>query len=89
MSMKKHLTKLQQGQSLLEKGKQATGLVKQAAGLLSGTGTAGLTDKGGLMKPGGFAGPLGGGQSLAQQAAAGHSGAARAGQSHLKFIDND
>ncbi|MEI8663224.1 hypothetical protein, partial [Xenorhabdus bovienii] len=63
MSIKKHLTKLQQGQSLLEKG-------KQAAGLLGGAGTAGLTDKSGLMKPGGFAGPLSGGQSLVQQAAA-------------------
>ncbi|MBD2793876.1 type VI secretion system Vgr family protein [Xenorhabdus szentirmaii] len=61
MSMKKHLTKLQQGHTLLEKGKQA----------------AGMMDKGGLMKPGGFAGPLGG-QGLAQQAAAGHSGAAKA-----------
>ncbi|MBD2782762.1 type VI secretion system Vgr family protein [Xenorhabdus szentirmaii] len=61
MSMKKHLTKLQQGHTLLEKGKQA----------------AGMMDKGSLMKPGGFAGPLGG-QGLAQQAAAGHSGAAKA-----------
>ncbi|MBD2807020.1 type VI secretion system tip protein VgrG, partial [Xenorhabdus sp. ZM] len=61
MSMKKHLTKLQQGHTLLEKGKQA----------------AGMMDKGGLMKPGGFAGSLGG-QGLAQQAAAGHSGATKA-----------
>ncbi|MEQ2027951.1 type VI secretion system tip protein TssI/VgrG, partial [Xenorhabdus szentirmaii] len=77
MSMKKHLTKLQQGQSLLEKGKQAGGLAKQATSLLGGAGNAGMMDKGSLMKPGGFAGPLGG-QGLAQQAAAGHSGAAKA-----------
>ncbi|WP_099133996.1 type VI secretion system tip protein TssI/VgrG [Xenorhabdus ehlersii] len=70
MSMKKHLTKLQQGQSLLEKG-------KQAAGLLGGSGAAGLMKKGGLTTSGGFAGPPGGGQGLAQQAAVGHSAATK------------
>ncbi|MBD2801322.1 type VI secretion system tip protein VgrG [Xenorhabdus sp. M] len=77
MSMKKHLTKLQQGQSLLEKGKQAGGLAKQATSILGRAGNAGMMDKGSLMKPGGLAGPLGG-QGLAQQAAAGHSGADKA-----------
>ncbi|TYP16525.1 type VI secretion system tip protein VgrG [Xenorhabdus doucetiae] len=68
MSIKKHMAKLQKGQSLLKQGEQIAGLAKQAPG---------LGGKGSLMNPGGFAGPLGSSQSLAQQAAAGHSGAAR------------
>ncbi|WP_340609774.1 type VI secretion system tip protein TssI/VgrG [Xenorhabdus bharatensis] len=79
MSMKKHLTKLQQGQSLLEKG-------KQAAGLLGGSGAAGLMKKGGLTTAGGFAGPPGGGQGLAQQAAVGHNAATKALQKASQLL---
>ncbi|MEQ1965413.1 contractile injection system protein, VgrG/Pvc8 family, partial [Xenorhabdus khoisanae] len=80
MSMKKHLTKLQQGQSLLEKG-------KQAAGLLGGGGASGPMEKGSLMTPGGFAGPLGGGQGMAQQAAVGHSAATKALQKASQLLN--
>ncbi|AOM42880.1 type VI secretion system tip protein TssI/VgrG [Xenorhabdus hominickii] len=80
MSMKKHLTKLQQGQSLLEKG-------KQTAGLLGGSGAAGLMKKGGLTTSGGFAGPPGGGQGLAQQAAVGHNAATKALQKASQLLN--